>query len=60
MQDRSNISADLSDPHVFDQGIPQAAFAELRAKPGLAWNPLGTSGDDGFWSDLWDDLTFWD
>jgi cholest-4-en-3-one 26-monooxygenase len=48
---KPGISADLSDPAVFDHGIPQAAFAELRAMPGLAWNPLPQEGPDaGFWS----------
>ena len=42
------IVADLTDPAVFDRGIPQDAFAELRALPGLAWNPLPEGG--GFWS----------
>jgi cholest-4-en-3-one 26-monooxygenase len=48
---KPGISADLSDPAVFDHGIPQAAFAELRAMPGLAWSPLPQEGPDaGFWS----------
>lgn len=48
---RPEISADLSDPAVFDHGIPQAAFAELRAMPGLAWNRLPQEGEGaGFWS----------
>lgn len=51
MTAKPGISADLSDPAVFDHGIPQAAFAELRAMPGLAWNPLPQEGPDaGFWS----------
>jgi cholest-4-en-3-one 26-monooxygenase len=50
MHDRTGISVDLSSPDVFDRGIPQAAFAELRAKPGLAWNAIGGDPDDGFWS----------
>lgn len=44
------LSWDLSDPTVFDAGIPQAAFAELRSKPGLTWNPVDGSDTDGFWS----------
>ena len=51
MTAKPGISADLSDPAVFDHGIPQAAFAELRAMPGLAWSPLPQEGPDaGFWS----------
>jgi cholest-4-en-3-one 26-monooxygenase len=50
MSDRSGISVDLADPDVFDRGIPQAAFAELRAKPGLAWNAIDGNPDDGFWA----------
>lgn len=38
---------DLSDPSLYDQGIPHETFAELRATPGLAWNPMGTGG---FWA----------
>lgn len=51
MLQRPGIQADLSDPAVFDNGIPQEAFAELRALPGLAWNPLPAEGPEaGFWS----------
>jgi cytochrome P450 len=51
MHSRPGIEADLSDPNVFDHGIPQAAFAQLRNLPGLAWNPLRSDGPDaGFWS----------
>ncbi len=50
MSDRSGISVDLSNPDLFDKGIPQAAFAELRAKPGLAWNAINGNEADGFWS----------
>lgn len=51
MSQRPSIQADLSDPAVFDNGIPQEAFAELRALPGLAWNPLPAEGPEaGFWS----------
>ena len=51
MNDRPQIMADLSGPGFFDAGIPQDAFAELRAMPGLAWNPLPADGPDGgFWS----------
>lgn len=51
MSPKPSIQADLSDPAVFDRGIPQEAFAELRALPGLAWNPLPAEGPEaGFWS----------
>ena len=51
MDGRAQITADLSDPGLFDAGIPQAAFADLRAMPGLAWNPLPSEGPrGGFWS----------
>lgn len=39
---------DLADPELYAQGIPHAAFAALRAQPGLTWNPLGPN--DGFWA----------
>jgi cholest-4-en-3-one 26-monooxygenase len=51
MSQRPSIQADLSDPAVFDNGIPQEAFAELRTLPGLAWNPISAEGPEGgFWS----------
>jgi len=51
MLDKPQIDADLSDPGTFDHGIPQAAFAQLRATKGLAWNPLKDEGPEaGFWS----------
>lgn len=51
MLGKTPIKADLSDPAVFAKGIPQEAFAELRAMPGIAWNPLPADGlDAGFWS----------
>jgi cytochrome P450 len=51
MPSRQQLDADLSDPNVFDHGIPQAAFAQLRDLPGLAWNPLrAESPTAGFWS----------
>ncbi len=40
---------DLADPSTYDQGIPHAAFADLRATPGLVRNPDGPWGS-GFWS----------
>ncbi|MEL6983449.1 MAG: cytochrome P450 [Actinomycetota bacterium] len=40
---------DLHDARSFDAGIPQEAFAAMRATPGLTWTP---SNDEttGFWS----------
>jgi len=42
--------ADLADPALYDSGIPQDVFAELRATPGLAWNAIGDDPADGFWA----------
>lgn len=50
MQHRQTLAWDLSDPAQFDAGIPQAAFAQLRAMEGLAWCPIDGSDTDGFWS----------
>ena len=51
MTNRPQIDADLSDPNVFDHGIPQVPFKQLRAMPGLGWNPLPVEGNEaGFWS----------
>lgn len=50
MFQRQELAWDLSDPKQFDKGIPQAAFAQLRAMKGLSWNPIDGSGTDGFWS----------
>lgn len=50
MHHRQTLSWDLSDPTQFDAGIPQAAFAQLRAMDGLAWCPIDGSDTDGFWS----------
>ncbi|MBK0329007.1 cytochrome P450 [Rhodobacteraceae bacterium F11138] len=48
---KQQLDADLSDPGLFDRGIPQQLFKELRAMDGLAWNPLPDEGEDaGFWS----------
>lgn len=40
---------DLHAPQTFASGIPQAAFAEMRAQPGLTWSD-GAPGATGFWS----------
>ena len=42
-------SIDLHDPQSFQNGIPHAAFAEMRATPGLVWTP-DVEGTRGFWS----------
>lgn len=39
---------DLADPQLYDHGIPQEIFAELRSRPGLFWN--GPSEREGFWA----------
>lgn len=44
---RPETPVDLSDPGLYSNGIPQDSFAELRAKPGLAWNPMDSAG---FWA----------
>lgn len=46
------VSATAAVPNVTDgelylRGIPHDRFAELRARPGIAWHPYG---DDGFWA----------
>ena len=41
---------DLNDPATFAAGIPHAAFAQMRANPGLTWSPAGRGSDRGFWS----------
>ena len=43
-------SIDLSDPATFSQGIPQAAFAEMRSRPQLSWTPPQGGDRTGFWS----------
>ncbi|MEM7286703.1 MAG: cytochrome P450 [Actinomycetota bacterium] len=40
---------DLADPGLYDRGIPQEIFAELRATPGLVWNAIDGDHEDGFW-----------
>lgn len=48
---RRQIAADLSDPAVFDQGIPHDAFRAMRRTEGLVWNDLPGEGPGaGFWS----------
>lgn len=41
---------DLNDAQSFANGIPHAAFAEMRSRPGLAWTGVSQSGGRGFWS----------
>lgn len=38
---------DLADPSLYAHGIPHQVFAEVRASPGVAWNPMGRGG---FWA----------
>ena len=42
--------ADLSDPAIFSQGIPHAAFDEMRSRPWLSWTPPSGGDRIGFWS----------
>ena len=41
---------DLNDAATFNNGIPHAAFATMRATPGLTWTPDHPDGGRGFWS----------
>ncbi len=41
---------DLNDARSFANGIPHAAFAEMRQRPGLTWTPDSAQGGRGFWS----------
>ena len=47
-----NVSIpDLSDPATFVEGVPHAAFAELRRRPGLHWVPTTIANKNGgFWA----------
>jgi cytochrome P450 len=47
---RQPTPADLADPDLYTHGIPQDVFAELRARPGLSWNPPSPGDDRGFWA----------
>ncbi len=46
---RPTAPIDLHDPASFARGIPQEAFAVMRAQPGLTWSD-GAPGASGFWS----------
>lgn len=46
---RQLTSTDLANPDLYDHGIPQDVFADLRRQPGLAWNQ-GSGETTGFWS----------
>lgn len=48
MLDRETSKVDLSDPQLYDAGIPHKVFADLRTQEGLVWNDL--EDDTGFWS----------
>lgn len=51
MMTKPQLEADLSNPGLFDHGIPQDVFAQMRQMPGLVWNPLAEEGPEaGFWS----------
>lgn len=41
---------DLHDPATFAKGIPQDAFATMRANDGLTWTPSSDEHGSGFWS----------
>ena len=42
----------VTDSHLYLDGIPHDRFAALRAQPGIAWHPYGDPTDDsaGFWA----------
>ena len=48
MTTRVLAPVDLADPGLYDRGIPQDVFAELRATPGLVWNAIDGDPEDGF------------
>lgn len=43
---------DVADPDQYQTAVPYESFAELRAQPGLHWNPYtaGPNGKEGFWA----------
>ena len=47
---RDLTAVDLADPALFAAGIPQQAFAAMRATPGLFWNAIDGDASDGFWA----------
>ena len=50
LSERVLAPADLQDPATFSRGIPQEAFAEMRAHPTLSWTPPSGGDRTGFWS----------
>lgn len=50
MTTRVLAPVDLADPGLYDRGIPQGVFADIRATPGLVWNAIDGDPDDGFWA----------
>ncbi|OHT97898.1 cytochrome P450 [Mycobacterium syngnathidarum] len=49
LDDAVGISGvDLTDPAVYEAGVPFEAFAELRRRAPVAWHPYGD--DEGFWA----------
>jgi cytochrome P450 len=51
MNPPSTTSVDLSNPVLYDRGIPHAVFAQIRSRPGLTWNQADPAGGDatGYW-----------
>ncbi len=50
MPTRPTTPVDLADPSLYSRGIPQAVFEEVRAVPGLSWNPIDGDVANGFWA----------
>lgn len=50
ISERKLAPVDLHDPATFEHGIPQDAFADMRAHQGLAWTPAASGDQNGFWS----------
>jgi cytochrome P450 len=48
----SPSSIDLSNPELYDHGIPHSVFADIRSRPELTWNEADPEGGDatGYWS----------
>jgi len=43
----SSADMNVTDSHLYLDGIPHERFRALRAEPGIAWHPYN---DDGFWA----------
>lgn len=48
--ERVEAPIDLTDPAVFNRGIPQDAFSKMRSEPGLSWSEPTDDLNRGFWS----------